>query len=319
MTSEKGEQAPEYRAYLEGFAASIELPEGHHLVIGELPPGTVVEVATWQGIGRPDESTNRFLLTANGPGLQRRKRRELDPEEKADTAVEEATQTQAIVNSEAATRIESAQEDLPAKFESVAEPEPVVEPVVEPAVESTVEPVKETGPTELVSDSYSTLEFTTPLTSRVTDEFLGVTLEKSSTNTSKPKKNKRAKSGRVRSIGLGIFTTAAIVTILVTILNLVGISITVPTVGSQTVFGNTTNSLVFYKRGNSLIDNAPTLIISQSGGHKNIVLGAATIYSQSQLELSTNRGFMLENSASVAGHSVFVIPFVGSLLGPIFH
>lgn len=59
---------------LEGFAASVELPEGHQLVIGELPPGTVVEVATWQGTGRPNESTNRFLLSASGSGLQRRER-----------------------------------------------------------------------------------------------------------------------------------------------------------------------------------------------------------------------------------------------------
>jgi len=64
----------EKKVNLEGFAASVELPEGHQLVLGELPPGTVVEVATWQGTGRPDETTNRFLLSASGPGLQRRER-----------------------------------------------------------------------------------------------------------------------------------------------------------------------------------------------------------------------------------------------------
>jgi hypothetical protein len=75
----------EKKVNLEGFAASVELPEGHQLVLGELPPGTVVEVATWQGTGRPDETTNRFLLSASGSGLQRRQRnsqpltRELTP------------------------------------------------------------------------------------------------------------------------------------------------------------------------------------------------------------------------------------------------
>jgi hypothetical protein len=64
----------EKKVNLEGFAASVELPEGHQLVLGELPPGTVVEVATWQGTGRPDETTNRFLLSASGGGLQRRQR-----------------------------------------------------------------------------------------------------------------------------------------------------------------------------------------------------------------------------------------------------
>jgi hypothetical protein len=70
------EKELEKRPNLEGFAASVELPEGHQLVLGELAPGTVVEVATWQGTGRPDETTNRFLLSASGPGLQRRQRRD---------------------------------------------------------------------------------------------------------------------------------------------------------------------------------------------------------------------------------------------------
>jgi hypothetical protein len=70
-----GELEDKKNSDLEGFAASVELPEGHQLVLGELPPGTVVEVATWQGTGRPDETTNRFLLSASGPGLQRRQRR----------------------------------------------------------------------------------------------------------------------------------------------------------------------------------------------------------------------------------------------------
>jgi hypothetical protein len=67
-----GDKNIEKRENPEGFAASVELPEGHQLVIGELPPGTIVEVATWQGTGRPDETTNRFLLSASGSGLQRR-------------------------------------------------------------------------------------------------------------------------------------------------------------------------------------------------------------------------------------------------------
>jgi len=68
------EKEIEKKVNLEGFAASLELPEGHQLVLGELTPGTIVEVATWQGTGRPDETTNRFLLSASGNGLQRRER-----------------------------------------------------------------------------------------------------------------------------------------------------------------------------------------------------------------------------------------------------
>ena len=57
----------------ENFAAQISLPEGHKITIGELDPGTLVEIATWHGTGRPDESANRFLLSAEGIGLTRRR------------------------------------------------------------------------------------------------------------------------------------------------------------------------------------------------------------------------------------------------------
>ena len=57
----------------ENFAAQISLPEGHKISIGELDPGTLVEIATWHGTGRPDESATRFLLSAEGNGLTRRR------------------------------------------------------------------------------------------------------------------------------------------------------------------------------------------------------------------------------------------------------
>jgi hypothetical protein len=63
---------PKFPAPLEGYAATVELPEGHHVTIGELTPGTIVEVATWNGTGKPDESTKRFLISADGNGLTRR-------------------------------------------------------------------------------------------------------------------------------------------------------------------------------------------------------------------------------------------------------
>lgn len=40
----------------------VDLPDGQKLVVGDLDPGTVIEVATWRGTGRPDSRTNRFML-----------------------------------------------------------------------------------------------------------------------------------------------------------------------------------------------------------------------------------------------------------------
>jgi len=40
----------------------VDLPDGQKLVVGDLVPGTVIEIATWRGTGRPDSRTNRFML-----------------------------------------------------------------------------------------------------------------------------------------------------------------------------------------------------------------------------------------------------------------
>jgi len=43
-------------------ALVIDLPDGQKLVIGKMGQGTVIEVATWRGVGRPDSRTNRMMF-----------------------------------------------------------------------------------------------------------------------------------------------------------------------------------------------------------------------------------------------------------------
>ena len=40
----------------------IDLPDGQKLVVGQMSKGTVIEVATWRGTGRPDSRTSRLML-----------------------------------------------------------------------------------------------------------------------------------------------------------------------------------------------------------------------------------------------------------------
>lgn len=40
----------------------IDLPDGQKLVINQLSNGSVIEVATWRGTGRPDSRTSRLML-----------------------------------------------------------------------------------------------------------------------------------------------------------------------------------------------------------------------------------------------------------------
>ena len=43
-------------------ALVIDLPDGQKLLVGKIEAGTVIEVATWRGTGRPDSRTNRLML-----------------------------------------------------------------------------------------------------------------------------------------------------------------------------------------------------------------------------------------------------------------
>ena len=43
-------------------ALIIDLPDGQKLLVGKIQTGTVIEVATWRGTGRPDSRTNRLML-----------------------------------------------------------------------------------------------------------------------------------------------------------------------------------------------------------------------------------------------------------------
>jgi hypothetical protein len=58
-------QAPKVTSLPAGSTESplvIDLPDGQKLVVGNIPNGTVIEVATWRGTGRPDSRTNRMML-----------------------------------------------------------------------------------------------------------------------------------------------------------------------------------------------------------------------------------------------------------------
>lgn len=56
------EATPGVTAVPSGDELVIDLPEGQKVILGRLPPGTVVEIASWRGTGPPDSRTSRLLL-----------------------------------------------------------------------------------------------------------------------------------------------------------------------------------------------------------------------------------------------------------------
>lgn len=56
------EATPGVNATATGHELIVDLPEGQKVILGRLPAGTVVEIASWRGTGAPDSRTSRLLL-----------------------------------------------------------------------------------------------------------------------------------------------------------------------------------------------------------------------------------------------------------------
>lgn len=69
-------------------ALVIDLPEGQKLVLGKMDEGTVIEVATWRGTGRPDSRTNRLMLGVSFGGTAQSPNQEQEVKIENLTAIE---------------------------------------------------------------------------------------------------------------------------------------------------------------------------------------------------------------------------------------
>jgi hypothetical protein len=242
---------------IEGFAASVELPEGHQVVIGDMPPGTIVEVATWQGVGRPDDSANRFLITTDGPGLRKRE---------------------------------------------ISEPAAAPKPITN---ESRIAATPELEPVNTTSRD---------------NNFLGMSSERVSKSESREPITKARKSSfSWATFAKSVFTFAAVVSIFAVVLNLLGVSTTIPDRGPKYTFGSVTNSLVFYKRTQTVESGAPMVARVITNGKPEIVVGAATVFDPDHIKIDTPGGLLFVTSNTIIGKSIVAIPYLGSALKVLFN
>lgn len=66
---EPKDQAQKYKTTTSDSGLVVDLPDGQKIMIGNLPSGTVVEIAAWRGTGAPDSRTSRLLIGAAGPEI----------------------------------------------------------------------------------------------------------------------------------------------------------------------------------------------------------------------------------------------------------
>jgi hypothetical protein len=69
----------------------IDLPDGQKLVVGNLAAGSVIEVATWRGTGRPDSRTSRLMLGMSSAAQDK-------PADAADTSTSEAKKEASFIS-----------------------------------------------------------------------------------------------------------------------------------------------------------------------------------------------------------------------------
>ena len=62
-------------------ALVIDLPDGQKIVIGKMATGSVIEVATWRGVGRPDSRTSRLMLGVGNGNVNEDPKEEGQPQE----------------------------------------------------------------------------------------------------------------------------------------------------------------------------------------------------------------------------------------------
>lgn len=83
-------------------ALVVDLPDGQKIVIGQLPAGVAIEVATWRGTGRPDSRTHRLLLGISDSGKPAHNEAATAPRVSSDSPVPAdvtASPTSAVVES----------------------------------------------------------------------------------------------------------------------------------------------------------------------------------------------------------------------------
>jgi hypothetical protein len=68
----------------------IDLPDGQKLVVGNLAAGSVIEVATWRGTGRPDSRTSRLMLGMSAGASQEKAADAAPSDEKKSSATSAA-------------------------------------------------------------------------------------------------------------------------------------------------------------------------------------------------------------------------------------
>ncbi len=314
----------------------VDLPDGQKLVVGDIKAGTVIEVATWRGTGRPDSRTHRFMLGISHDepeALVRPTRSEPEIKEQVEEVVEPIVLAQPPVEAIPVPVVEVPVEETP---EFVAEipvasvevseevtqiPEVSIEDLkieIEPSLVENEVP-EESAVTETVEQSaFLSAE---RLSSR-TDLLFGAStqyIEKSiayypPSNPGKqlvaPMKKAKKKRNRKALTQTGL-TLAGMVAIVLT-LSALNISVVHPKSGLSTATGDAKSTVMFVKNQDSYVVGE-SVVGDSTAQPDNPVFGVIAAAGDGVYMLNGDLGYISVDQDDVRGKVIAIAPWWGKL------
>lgn len=257
---------------------TVDLPNDQKLTFGNLKPNTIVEIATWKGVGAPDDQSVRMLI---GASLQNQE--ELPP---VMGQVTEPVSAEVVPASQEVKQTQALAADLA----------------------SITEKAESTRPSAPAESEYQKINPELSWVLIREAQKMGISPFKQELTRKSMKVTKMKKSPK--SAWLVVLGVIASLTLIVGGLNISGVlAFDHPQVGPELPFGNATSSLVAIVPGSE--PAAGDLAMATIEGQRNLVRVDAV--NNGSFTLATMAGSMDVTMEAIDGKVSFVVPFIGVL------
>jgi hypothetical protein len=323
----------------------LDLPDGQQLVVGKLPDGIVIEIATWRGTGRPDSRTNRMMLgvsydddvvaeeSVKKPIFKSRKKQQ-QPQQPVNTShvtiVEPASQTPIVEPTISTSEVVKVQRELPAtnletsqtltySAPEISVPPELVEIVAEDDAHPHVVVIehKEEQPVAAVSGTRNMQDlFGARPRTQVTIEGEGSLLDSKAHEIIKKEKTVRNSKVDLKKIARWIAYPVAIALVIFLLVGPGKFSVTHPTMGVKTSLSSAKNALVIVRGAESYAVGDNVVANIEADGSP-AVFGSVAATSDTEYVLTENNLYHSALKGEVKGKVILVMPGLGFLAGLI--
>jgi hypothetical protein len=300
----------------------VDLPDGQKLVVGDIKAGTVIEVATWRGTGRPDSRTHRFMLGISHDEpevtVPREKPKVITvPEQKIVEAQEPVSVGAEVVQPRIEEEVTKAPEPfvaelpIPEVFEPVNFEVPEVPEVFKVADEG--QPVVEEKKFIQSESLTSRIDLLFGASARFVDtDVPNSTVKKSNKELVAPMKKTKPK--RKFKVSMSAVYSVVAVAALASILSISNVTIAHPKSGLETAMGDAKSTVMILRSKDEYVVGESIVGDSTSPEGKNPVFGVVAAVGDGVYMLNGNIGFVSVNHDQVRGKVLAIAPWWGKLI-----